>query len=422
MPDDTRSVLVLGAGVIGVTAAYALHRDGHAVTVVEAEPGPAMMTSYANGGHVSACNAASLASPAAPWKILQWLGKEDAPLLLRPRWDPMLFGWGLRFLRHCTAERFAANTDTLLKLSRYSGQMLSTVRGETGIDYEWHDSGILNLFRDQQGFDGAAAKIETFKALGIDADICDRARMVAIEPALSATRETYVGGIFSAGDETGDAHGFTHALADWLAQQGVTFHYGTPISGLRAEGGRVTGVETPNGTVLTADHYVVALGAHSPLLLRPLGIRLPVYPGKGYSVTVPVAGHNGAPRVSITDDNAKVVFARLGDRLRVAGTVELAGYNLDVSERRAEVTRDILRGVFPDGGNYDRAQYWTGLRPLTPDTVPYVGGTRYPNLFLNTGHGPLGWTTSNGSARMLADIIAGRTPDLDPALFALDRR
>ncbi|MBI4184583.1 MAG: D-amino acid dehydrogenase [Proteobacteria bacterium] len=413
-------VLVLGAGVIGVTTAYFLNRAGHEVTVVDAEDGPAQMTSFANGGHISGCNASAWGAPGVPLKMLKWIGRDDAPLLMHLRFDPQLVAWGLRFLRNCTKRRYLENTRHIQEIAGYSRKMHKEVRAATGVTFDHNADGILNLFRTDEDFAGARAKIPLWREVGLDPQVLDRDGLLAVEPALESARHLYRGGIFSAVDEAGDAYQFTTRLAEWCAANGIAFRYSTRIWALEHADGRIAGVGTDGGR-LEAEAYVACLGAESPLLLRSLGLRLPIYPGKGYSVTVPVAGHNGAPRVSLTDESVKVVFARLGDRFRAAGTVELAGYDLSLNEKRAEATKAVMQGLFPDGGDYARASFWAGLRPMTPDGRPLIGRTRFENLFLNTGHGPLGWTFCCGSARLVADIVGGKAPALDPAPFALAR-
>ena len=404
-------VTVLGAGVIGVTTAYYLVRDGHEVTVVDRQPGPGLETSFANGGQISANHVTPWATPATPWKALKWLGRADAPLLFHLRADPALWAWCLRFLANCTHRRMRVNIERALRLALYSRGELAKLRSDTGIEYDALTRGILHIFRNARDYREALPQVELMNRLGcvrrvVDADAC-----VGLEPALAGVRDQLVGGIFSPDDESGDAHAFTVRLAEICAGLGVVFRYGVRIGKPVTAAGRIEGVET-NGGRLDGDAFVVALGSYSPPLLKPLGLDLPIYPAKGYSVTLPVADEGLAPMVSLIDDEFKMVYSRLGDRLRAAGTAEFAGYDDSVSEIRGRFILGKALELFPGCGDAADAQFWAGLRPSTPDGVPVVGGTRYPNLFLNTGHGTLGWTMACGSGRLIADIVGGGPPEI----------
>lgn len=404
-------VLVLGAGVIGVSSAYYLARAGHEVTVIERQSGPGLETSFANGGQISASHADPWAGPATPAKILKWLGKPDAPLLYRFRFDPRQWTWGLRFLLSCTAARNRVNTERILRVAVYSREVLRELRAATGISYDHLTRGILHVYSDAREFEQAVPKAALMSDLGCTRKVMTPAECVAVEPALAGSRDTLVGGTFSPDDESGDAYAFTCRLAELAAASGVTFRYGSSIEGLETEGDRVVGVRTAEGR-LTADSYLSAIGSYNTLLMERIGIRLPVYPAKGYSVTIPVAGHGGAPSVAIIDDERKIVYSRLGDRLRVAGTAELTGYDTTLRDERVRPILNAAMRLFPDCGDAAKAEFWTGLRPTTPDSVPVIGPTRYRNLFLNTGHGTLGWTMACGSGRLIADIVSGRPPDI----------
>ena len=404
-------VMVLGAGVVGVTTAYYLARGGARVTVVDRQPGPALETSFANGGQISANHATPWAAPGTPWKALKWLGRVDAPLLLHPRYDPALFAWLKQFLANCRAERVRVNVERALRVALYSRRQLADLRRETQIEYDALTCGILHIFRDRREQRQALALVDFMNGLGCTRRAVGVEECVQLEPALAPSRATLVGGIFSPDDESGDAHKFTVALAERAQRLGVEFRYGEAITGFERQGARVAAVITDKER-LAADRVVVALGSYSPLLLKPLGLALPVYPGKGYSVTIPVAGHRGAPVLSLIDDEHKMVYARLNDRLRVAGTAEFTGYDASVTERRA---RSLLRkavALFPDCGDVARAEFWAGLRPSTPDGVPLLGATPIPNLFLNTGHGTLGWTMACGAGRLVADLVLEKTPEI----------
>ena len=406
-------VVVVGAGVVGTAAAWFLAKAGHEVTVVERRDGAGLETSFANGGQVSACHAEPWANPATPRKILKWLGREDAPLLFRwRRWDPALWAWGLRFLANCTAGRAAVNTERTLRIAVYSRHCLQALRAETGLAYDQRAKGILHIYRDGAEFEHACRAAEVMRRHGLDRLVKTPAECLAIEPALATAADDLAGGIHTPDDESGDAHKFTAGLAALAAGFGVEFRYGSTVLGLVREANRVTGVVTDRGT-LTADVYLLAAGSWSPLLARAIGIRLPIVPAKGYSLTVPVDGHAGAPTVSVTDDEHKMVYSRLGERLRIAGTAEMTGLDASLNPNRWKVLLTKARCLFPDGGDYSQAEPWAGLRPVTPDSVPILGATPLRNLWLDTGHGTLGWTMSCGSGRVLADLISGRTPEID---------
>lgn len=408
-------VVVIGAGVVGTTCAWYLAQEGHEVIVVERREGAGLETSFANGGQVSPCHAEPWANPAILPKVIQWMGREDAPLLFRwNRWDPALWAWGLRFLTNCTPARAEINTERTLRVALYSRLCLQQLRAETGIQYDQQTKGILHVYRDAREFDHACAAAEIMRRNGLARLAKDVGECAAIEPALTAIAAELAGGIFTPEDESGDAHKFTKALAELAAAKGVDFRWNVPILGLARQGDRVSGLETATETI-TADAYVLAAGCDSPLLARPLGLRLPVIPAKGYSITVPVDNHAGAPNVSITDDEHKMVYSRLGNRLRCAGTAEMAGHDSSLNVKRLAMITDHARRLFPDGGDFDRAEPWAGLRPVTPDSVPLLGATPLKNLWLNTGHGTLGWTMACGSGRLVAAMVSGK-----PAEISLD--
>lgn len=410
-------VLVLGAGVLGTATAWYLAEKGHDVTVVDRREGAGLETSFANGGQISVCHAEPWANPDAPLKILQWLRRDDSPLLFRLRMDPAQWRWGLRFLYECTPWRTRGNIAQIVKLSLYSREALQELRAATGIEYDALTRGILHYYTDRGEFERAVAAASIMNAYGLDREVKTVDEAIAIEPALAHARDKIVGATYTATDESGDAHKFTRELARRAAARGARFLYNHTIQAAGIQGDRVCGIVVKNAegrdTTLSADAYVVALASYSPLLTGPIGLYLPIYPAKGYSASVPVADPALAPTVSLTDDSAKIVISRLGERLRIAGTAELAGYSTDLNPVRCEALIRRAREMFPGAGDYDRATFWTGLRPSTPSNVPLVGRTRYPNLFLNTGHGTLGWTMACGSGRALADIISGRQPEVD---------
>jgi D-amino-acid dehydrogenase len=412
-------VVVLGAGLIGVSTAWQLARDGHQVTVVDRQPEVARETSYANGGQISTSHAEPWANPETPLKALRWLGREDSPLLWRLRADAAQWSWGLRFLGECRPGRTRANTIAILRLALYSRDLLKELRPALGLEYDQRQQGILHLYSDVAEFEHAIPQAALMRDYGCDRVVKSAAECLAIEPALAESTVSIVGGTYTANDESGDARKFAMALARRAATLGVVWRLGTAVEALLAEGDRLAGVRLAGGQILSGDAYVLALGSYSPLLLRPLGLRLPVYPAKGYSVTIPVAADSLAPTVSLTDDGHKIVFSRLGDRLRVAGTAEFAGYDTSINEVRCAAIVRRAFALFPRAGRREAIEYWAGLRPATPGNVPVIGATRYANLYLNTGHGTLGWTMACGSGRLLADLMAGRRPEIDPLPYSV---
>jgi D-amino-acid dehydrogenase len=413
-------ILILGAGVIGTTIAWNLVRDGHRVTVLDRQPGAGLETSYGNAGEVSPGYSAPWAAPGIPIKALKWLFMRHRPLVIWPLADWAMWRWGLSMLANCTAARYEINKSRMLRLAEYSRDCLRELRAQTGIDYDQRTQGTLQLFRTQKQLDGTGADVEVLRRFGVPFETLDRAGCIRHEPALARVAEKFVGGLRLPGDETGDCFKFTQRLAALAAQAGAEFRYGTAIEGIEAQGGRVTGVRTASGLV-TADAYVLALGSYSPLLARPLGVRLPVYPVKGYSLTVPIADPSGAPESTVMDETHKVAVTRLGDRIRVGGTAELAGYSTRLREARRGTLEHVVTDLFGAGGDVRRAEFWTGLRPMTPDGTPILGPTPLANLHLATGHGTLGWTMAAGTGRVIADLIGGRKPQVDMEGLTLGR-
>ena len=413
-------VIVLGSGVIGVTSAWHLALAGHEVTVVDRQDSAGKETSYANAGEVSPGYSAPWAGPGVPVKAIKWLLMQHRPLVIRPNLDMAMIRWGMQMLRNCTAARYEVNKGRMVRLAEYSRDVLREMRSSTGIGYDERMQGTLQLFRTQKQLDGTGADIEVLKRYGVRYELLDRAGCIRHEPALARVQDKFVGGLLLPGDETGDCFKFTQNLAERAAQRGVKFLYGTDIQRLETAGGRIAGVVTGAGT-LKADAYLVALGSHSPTLLSPLGVRIPVYPVKGYSITVPITDAGGAPESTVMDETHKVAVTRLGDRIRVGGTAELAGYTLQLHEPRRRTLEHVVTDLFPAGGDVSKAEFWCGLRPMTPDGTPVVGGTRLPNLWLATGHGTLGWTMAAGTGRVMADLISGREPAIDMAGLTIDR-
>ncbi|MEJ8847025.1 D-amino acid dehydrogenase [Variovorax rhizosphaerae] len=413
-------VVVLGSGVIGVTAAYQLALAGHEVTVIDRQPAAARETSYGNAGEVSPGYSAPWAGPGVPLKAIKWLLMHHRPLVVRPHLDLGMVRWGMSMLRNCTAARYEVNKGRMVRLAEYSRQCLEELRDQTGIQYDQRMQGTLQLFRTQAQLDHTGADIAVLKRYGVRFELLDRDGCIRQEPALHGVRDKFAGGLLLPGDETGDCFKFTQSLAAMAVQQGVQFRYGTRIERLKLAAQQVDGVVTDAGTV-KGDAYLVALGSHSPLLLAPLGIRIPVYPVKGYSITVPITDAAGAPESTVMDETHKVAVTRLGDRIRVGGTAELAGYTLKLHEARRHTLEHVVTDLFPRGGDTQRAEFWCGLRPMTPDGTPVIGGTRRPNLYLATGHGTLGWTMAAGTGRVMADVISGRKPGIDMKGLTIDR-
>jgi len=397
-----------------VAGAWYLAAAGHEVTVVDRRAEPGLETSFANGGQISASHAEPWAKPEIVPKILRWLGREDAPLLFRPRLDWAQWRWGLGFLRESLPGRFEKNVKTLAGLAVYSRECLRSLRNRTGIRYDELARGILHFCTSERDFEALAHHADAMKGAGIERELKSAAECVAIEPALAHSLSPVVGGVFLRDDESGDARKFTLALAERARAKGVRFDLGRNVEAIEAEAGRVAGVRA-GGERLRADAYVVSLGSYSPLLLNPLGIRIPVYPLKGYSITLPLEGDaaRSAPTVSLTDEAHKIVLSRLGDRLRAAGTAELTGYDTRINAVRCDALLARVRHLFPALAKVEPSDRWAGLRPATPDNVPVIGRTRLANLFLNTGHGTLGWTLACGSGRALADLVSGRQPDVE---------
>lgn len=404
-------VLVLGSGVIGTTVAYYLAKAGHQVTVLERQPGPALETSFANAGEVSPGYSSPWAGPGVPLKAIQWMLMHNSPLVIKPMLDPAMWRWGLSMLRNCTQARYQVNKSRMVRVAEYSRDCMKQLRADTGIPYDERSQGTLQLFRTQKQLDGVGKDIEILKSFDVPFQLLDRAGYLQYEPALALVKEKFVGALRLPGDETGDCFKFTQNLAKMAQALGVEFRFDTTIKGIERSGQKISGIRTDAGT-LTADHYVLALGSYSPQLLKPLGIDIPVYPVKGYSITAPITDAAMAPESTIMDETHKVAVTRLGDRIRVGGTAQLSGYDLSLDAERRKTLEFVLGDLFPQGGDIARSEFWAGLRPMTPDGTPIIGKTRYPNLHLSTGHGTLGWTMAAGTGRIIADMISGKTPEI----------
>jgi len=407
---------VLGAGVVGTTSAWYLARAGHQVTIVDRQPVVGNETSFANGGQISVSHAEPWANPHVLPHILKWLGREDAPLLWRWRADPAQLSWGLRFLAECLPGRTRRNIAATVALALYSRQRLQALRQELSLQYDHLERGILHIYTDRDDFSQAITAAKVMREFGLDRTTVDVDKCLEIEPALNGAKHLLIGGDYTRSDESGDAHKFTQTLAAHARAAGVNFRLNLTVDRITPDRNQIGGVEvlgTDGPERLTADAYVIALGSYSPLLLKPLHINLPVYPAKGYSATLTLADESNAPSVSLTDDGRKIVYSRLGNRLRVAGTAEFNGYNTEINPVRCEALMQRTRELFPSLQTTGEPQFWCGLRPATPSNLPYIGRTRYSNLWLNTGHGTLGWTMSCGSGAALADLISGKRPEPD---------
>ena len=413
-------VLILGSGVVGTASAYYLARAGFEVVVVDRQNGVALETSFGNAGQISPGYASPWAAPGIPLKAMKWLLQRHAPLAIKPTASLDQYLWMAQMLRNCNAARYAVNKERMVRLAEYSRDCIDELRAETGLTYEGRQLGTTQLFRSQAQVDAAAQDIAVLERAGVPYEVLDRAGIARVEPALAAVADKLAGGLRLPNDQTGDCFLFTNRLAEMARQLGVEFRFGQTIERLESDGERLTGVRI-DGKLERADHYVLALGSYSPQLLKPLGIKAPIYPLKGYSLTVPITDASMAPTSTILDETYKVAITRFDNRIRVGGMAEIAGFDLSLNPRRRETLELVTRDLYPQGGDLPRAEFWTGLRPATPDGTPIVGATRYRNLFLNTGHGTLGWTMACGSGRLLADLMAKKRPQIDPQGLDISR-
>ncbi len=404
-------VLVLGSGVVGTASAYYLARAGFEVVVVDRQPAVAMETSFANAGQVSPGYASPWAAPGVPLKAMKWLLQRHAPLAIKLTGDVDQYLWMAQMLRNCTAARYAVNKERMVRLSEYSRDCLDELRAETGIAYEGRQLGTTQLFRTQAQLDAAAKDIAVLQRSGVPYELLDRAGIARVEPALAKVSHKLSGALRLPNDQTGDCQMFTSRLAEMAEAFGVEFRFEQNIQRLDYAGDRLAGVWI-DGKLETADRYVLALGSYSPQMLKPLGIRAPVYPLKGYSLTVPISDPAMAPQSTVLDETYKVAITRFDQRIRVGGMAEIAGHDLSLNPRRRETLEMVVGDLYPQGGDPSDAVFWTGLRPATPDGTPIIGATPYRNLFLNTGHGTLGWTMACGSGRVLADLLASKRPQI----------
>jgi D-amino-acid dehydrogenase len=413
-------VIVIGGGVIGVTTAYFLAEAGHEVTVIDRQKGPALETSFANAGEISPGYASPWAGPGIPLKAIKWLLMKHGPLVVRPAFDRHMWTWLVKMLRNCTAERYAVNKARMVPLAEYSRDTLKALRADTGIAYDERAKGTLQLFRTQKQLDGVTGDVEVLNKYNVPYEVLDPDGCIAAEPGLATVRDKIVGGLRLPGDETGDCKMFTDRLAELCVERGVTFEYGTTVKRVIRNRNRIANISTDQGW-RTADAYVMAAGSYSAKFMRILKRPIPVYPVKGYSITVPVKDAAAAPVSTVMDETYKVAITRLGDRIRVGGTAEISGFDLRLHESRRRTLEHSVGDLFPGGGDMREASFWCGLRPMTPDGPPLIGRTEFSNLYLNTGHGTLGWTMACGSAKVLSDIISSRVPDIDVRDLGPDR-
>ncbi len=414
-------VIILGSGVIGVTTAYYLAKAGHEVTVIDRQEGPALETSFANAGQLSYGYSTPWAAPGIPQKAAMWLFKKHSPLIFRPTCNPAMYSWLMSMLANCTASAYATNKARMLRISNYSRECLTELRNDTGISYDEGSKGTLQLFRSQKDFDAVMTKdIESLRQDGIKFEVLDAEGCTQAEPALANVKHMITGGLRMPDDGTGDCFTFTNKLAKMAEELGVKFHYNVDIKGFQLNSGKIVAVETNKGT-FTADRYVAALGSFTPHLVKGLGLNVPIYPVKGYSITIPIIDESRAPVSTILDETYKIAITRLGDRIRVGGMAEVTDYVTRLLPERRETLELSVGGLFGGAGDLSKATFWSGLRPMTPDSTPIIGGTKYDNLYINAGHGTLGWTMSAGSARVMADLISGKKPDIDTSDLGLSR-
>ncbi|OOG53172.1 D-amino acid dehydrogenase [Polaromonas sp. C04] len=412
-------VIVLGGGVIGTSTAYYLAKSGAKVTLLDRQPGPALETSFANAGQVSPGYSTPWAAPGIPLKAIKWMFQKHSPLAIRLDGSLFQLQWMAKMLRNCSPERYAVNKERMMRVAEYSRACLQQLRAETGIEYEQRTGGTLQLFRTQAQLDAVQRDIAVLEECNVAYELLNADQLALIEPSLAQARERLAGGLRLPKDETGDCHRFTNALCTRARALGVDFRFDQAVDGLVTEGGRVIGVRA-GGELLKADRFVLAFGSYSRSFLHPLGLDLPVYPVKGYSLTVPVVDPAFAPKSTVLDETYKIAVTRLDDRIRVGGMAELGGFDLRLDPRRRATLELVVNDLFP-GGDLARATFWTGLRPMTPDSTPVIGATKYPNLYLNTGHGTLGWTMACGSATLISDMVLGQRTEISAIGLGIDR-
>ena len=412
-------VIVLGSGVIGVTSAYYLAQQGAEVTVLDRQTGPAEETSFGNAGQISPGYSTPWAAPGIPFKAVKWMFQHHAPLDINIDGSMWQLQWMAQMLKNCSADRYAINKERMVRVAEYSRDCLKKLREDIGISYENRSKGTLQVFRNEAQLEAVQRDIEVLKETGVAFELLDSEGLTRVEPALAQAQDKLVGGLHLPNDETGDCYIFTNSLADKAKEIGVKFQFNSNVEKLIVEGDEIKGVLV-NGEVLTADKYVLAFGSYSRDFLKPLDLDLPVYPVKGYSLTVPIIDSAFAPQSTVLDETYKIAITRFDERIRVGGMAELSGFNLNLNEDRRGTLEMVTRDLFP-GGDLENASFWTGLRPMTPDSTPIIGATRFKNLFLNTGHGTLGWTMACGSGKLMSDLVLNKTPEISTEGLSLQR-
>ncbi|MEX9952657.1 D-amino acid dehydrogenase [Providencia rettgeri] len=403
-------ILVLGAGVIGVTTAWYLAQEGHEVLVVDRQHDVAEETSAANAGQVSPGYATPWGAPGIPLKAVKWMFEKHAPLAIRPDGTLFQLRWMWQMLKNCDIQHYAMNKSRMVRIAEYSRDCIRQLRADTGIEYEARQGGTLQLFRTTEQFDNAANDIAVLQQEGVPYELLASNELVKAEPALEFVKHKLTGGLRLPNDETGDCQQFTKKLAKMAQNAGVQFKFGGHVEQILTEGNKVSGIKI-DGEILQADRYVVAMGSYSTSMLQTL-VQIPVYPLKGYSLTMPIIDEQRSPMSTILDETYKIAVTRFDQRIRVGGMAEVVGFNLNILKKRCETLKMVVQDLYQGGGDIAQAQFWTGLRPMTPDGTPIVGPTAYGNLYLNTGHGTLGWTMACGAGKLLADLISGNTPEI----------
>ncbi|GAA5588114.1 D-amino acid dehydrogenase 1 [Acinetobacter calcoaceticus] len=412
-------VIVLGSGVIGVASAYYLAQQGAEVTVLDRQSGPAEETSFGNAGQISPGYSTPWAAPGIPFKAVKWMFQHHAPLAINLDGSMWQLQWMAQMLKNCNPQSYAVNKERMMRVAEYSRDCLRELRKDTGINYENRAKGTLQLFRKESQMEAVQRDISVLQECGVSYELLNGNELGRVEPALANTQDKLVGGLHLPNDETGDCYLFTNALAQIAKELGVNFQFNQNVEKLIVEGDEIKGVQV-NGKVLTADRYVLAFGSYSRDFLKPLDLQLPVYPVKGYSLTIPIIDPAFAPQSTVLDETYKIAITRFDQRIRVGGMAELSGFNLGLNEDRRATLQMVTQDLFP-GGDMAQASFWTGLRPMTPDSTPIIGATRFKNLFLNTGHGTLGWTMACGSGKLISDIVLNHKTEISTDGLSIQR-
>ncbi|MFC6168011.1 D-amino acid dehydrogenase [Acinetobacter terrestris] len=412
-------VIVLGSGVIGVASAYYLAQQGASVTVLDRQAGPAEETSFGNAGQISPGYSTPWAAPGIPFKAVKWMFQHHAPLAINMDGSMWQLQWMAQMLKNCNPQSYAINKERMTRVAEYSRDCLRDLRKATGIHYENRSKGTLQVFRNEAQLEAVQRDIQVLKECGVDYELLLKQDLAKVEPALAFTQDKLVGGLHLPNDETGDCYLFTNALANLAKDMGVDFKFNQSVEKLVVEGNEIKGVVV-DGKVLTADRYVLAFGSYSRDFLKPLNLDLPVYPVKGYSLTIPIVDPAFAPQSTVLDETYKIAITRFDERIRVGGMAELSGFNHGLNENRRATLQMVTQDLFP-GGDMQQATFWTGLRPMTPDSTPIIGATRFSNLFLNTGHGTLGWTMACGSGKLISDLVLNHKTDINTEGLSIQR-